>query len=47
MDRSWLPRPGSVIGLPLVTLLRFPDLGELLPEYRLVALERAGKMTYW
>lgn len=43
MDRSWLPRPGSVIGLPLVTLLRFPDLGELLPEYRLVALEQAGR----
>lgn len=42
MDQSWLPRPGSVIGLPLVTLLRFPDLGELLPDYRLVALERAG-----
>ncbi|WP_181161013.1 capsular polysaccharide biosynthesis protein [Labrys okinawensis] len=42
MDRSWLPRPGSVVGLPLVTLLRFPDLGELLPDYRLVALERAG-----
>ncbi|MBP0579786.1 capsular polysaccharide biosynthesis protein [Labrys sp. LIt4] len=37
-----MPRPSSVIGLPLVTLLRFPDLGELLPDYRLVALERAG-----
>ena len=43
MEKSWLPSPGSVIGLPLVTLLRFPDLGELLPDYRLVALERAGR----
>lgn len=42
MDHPWLPRPGSIIGLPLVTLLRFPHLAELLPDYRLVALEGAG-----
>lgn len=43
MDRPWLPLPGSIVGLPLVTLLRFPDLGEMLPEYWLVVLERAGR----
>jgi capsular polysaccharide export protein len=42
MDRTWLPRLGSVIGVPIVTLMRFPHLRELLPDHRLVALERPG-----
>lgn len=50
-ERAWLPAVGSTLAIPDVTLLRFPDLAAMLPEWRVRPLSlgaaRADGFAGW